>query len=245
MLSDGCGALLNFQMSAGLGYGQTTREWYAELSWKGWRYVYFEQAETAERLFNYSWPYNQEGSQRAWDRASVNQLNVLISNVTTQGCVVEVARVEVLHQEPVATPHGTVLTLGTVPPLQLPLPALSVGQYVECVDMALPRKCQVFNADGTHVRATRWPASALPTASTASNEVPKTFRSSQTGAGDGVPPRGNTTMQRSRGGVPGGARGSDEIPVALHFPTAAAPRMAIIITEQSWERIGPYMLGPG
>ena len=54
--SDGCGALLNLQLRAGAGYGGTSREWYVDLVWTGWRYVYLEKAETARTMFDYKWP---------------------------------------------------------------------------------------------------------------------------------------------------------------------------------------------
>jgi hypothetical protein len=146
--SDRCGATLNFQLSSGIGYGKTMREWYVTLDWMGWRYIRFDQSETSKRLFNYAWPYNQEGSQRAWGRTTIDVLNLYISNVTTSSCQTGVGTVEALHETAVRL-VGAVLSLGSAVSLQVP--HLEVGDYFECVDAAIHSTCRAFHPNGTLV----------------------------------------------------------------------------------------------
>lgn len=217
--SDGCGATLNVQLAAGVGYAGTSREWYTDLTWMGWQYIRFDQAETSRRLFNYSWPYNQEKSQRGWSRKAVDALNFLVSNVTTSQCEVSLQLIEVFYQAPVAVAGGS-LSVSTIdPPLKIPY--LAPGQYIECIDMATPETCRVFTANGVVV-------------------TPPTQHA----------PPFNSRQHRGAGSVVSSIRDRVTVSVDLDSvvgsasPTPNRPRVAVILTEASTERIGPFELGP-
>lgn len=212
--SDGCGALLNLQLSAGIGYGQTFREWYTVLTWRGWRYIRFEQQETARRLFNYAWPYNQEAAQRGWDRSRVNTLNVYATNVTTAGCVVQLGVIEALHSMAVPVVAGSTLRVGST---VLKLPALSVGQYIECTDMTLPlaSACRTFDANGEEIDL-------------------------ETGGTEGA----GAASASGSAAVTGEQQPSRQVPVVMKLLPPHPARTSIIITEGSAELIGPFQLGP-
>lgn len=148
--SDGCGGVLNLQLSSGVNCANGCREYYTDLSWKGWKLLHLQKQETARTLFSYGWPYNQESSQRSWGRNSVTQLNFYLSNVSSsaQSCTVHIGQVEALAQTIPSWTGDVSLLTADMSPASLHLAALPVGHYMECTDVTQAASCRTFDEGG-------------------------------------------------------------------------------------------------
>jgi hypothetical protein len=77
-------------------------------------------------------------------------LNIFASNVTTSKCVVELGVIEALHSIQTPVVAGSTLQVGST---VLQLPALAVGQYIECTDLTSPStSCRVFDTHGEQLK---------------------------------------------------------------------------------------------